>query len=576
MIVIQTKPKTELKSTLRLFWEGPYVGRASAQGISVFLEGRIDEIRGKKVAAADKAPDSLAQLVLEAYETGGIDQLKAAKGQFTIGLEIADIVYAMRTQFSLQPLYFTGEKASNQLINFKNGADTELDRDYFAKYLIQSRGLQWESPLSPLKGVSRLPPGYFLEIKGGKATTHCYDPLVEKIVWDEAQQISDIAPQLHKLINTIVNDSMESQPGPVGCELSGGLDSSYVNCIIADQRKKGHPAMMYTFSERPSHRYSEKCAEIVAKDKGIDLKLVPLEDIKIPDLKEMRIIRNEPNPMFWQGELFGSTLEGNFEENSILFTGFGSDSVLHHDTAVLAYLLKTGRWKKFFSTARGMGKTMERSPAHLMWQALIVAMPVRIRQFLRNAFSKLKLNPFSVEDVVPSAPGSTITPWMNRSISKYLDRRPVEFGKIDFSYLPYADAIMGPYVDKMQIKYVHPFCDSRLIRFAREKVSGHLIHDFDHPYKHLLRQAQLNCVPEEVRNRTHNEFYFDGFLRKVLAKNFPFLRQLLSEKLPVGEDFIDHAKMMTAFEQLQFGVGSHSTYYVTRVLSYVIWWRNFR
>lgn len=566
---------SEYRIAPQLSMTGPHVGTATAPGTTLLVQGRVDEIGGKAVPTSHRSPQKLAAFLLRELQEGGPAFLRTAKGQFSLGVELQGTIYCWRSQFSLSPIYYHGDGASNRLLSFADDRTT-LDPEYFARFLLQSRGLQWESPLTPLKGVSRLPPGYLVEIKDGEAKAECYQPLSETIYWDTKQEAAVAAWELDTLLSSIVGDSLDSFPGRVGCEPSGGLDSSYVNCLVADRRAQGHPAIMYGYAERASHLYSEDCAWAVADAKKIDLRIVRLPEMTLPDLSELTTYRDEPNPMHWQGELFGPLLAERFTGSSILFTGFGSDSLMLHQTEVLPYLLRTKKWREFFSTARGMGKTLERSPVNLMYQAMLCLSPVGWRKAFRNTFSRLKYNPFSVEDLVPLGPGSAVADWMTPAMKKYLDSQPVEFGKMDFSYLPYANAVMGPYLDQEGIAYIHPYVDSRFIHHVREKLSGHLIHDFDAPYKNLLRQAQKGRVPESVRNRTKNEFHFDGFHAKVLAKNIRFYRQLLQEPLPIGQELIDQKQISVALEQLQFGIGSPTTYLLTRLIAYLVWWRNFK
>ena len=102
------------------------------------------------------------------------------------------------------------------------------------------------------------------------------------------------------------------------------------------------------------------------------------------------------------------------------------------------------------------------------------------------------------------------------------------------------------------------------------------MHDWKSPYKNLLREAQRGLLPEKVRNREKNEFYFDGFLGALLRDNRDMLYDLLSAPdLPLDVN-LSKESFLTSLEELIMGVTSNSTMKLLVLISYLTWWRDFQ
>ena len=148
--------------------------------------------------------------------------------------------------------------------------------------------------------------------------------------------------------------------------------------------------------------------------------------------------------------------------------------------------------------------------------------------------------------------------------------------KLEFSYLAVPQMTSDPYLNPRGARSAHPYFDSRVIEYTLRDVSWDLVHDWKSPYKNLLREAQRGILPEKVRNREKNEFYFDGFLGALLRDNRNMLYDLLSAPdLPIDVS-LSKKNLLTSLEELIMGVTSNSTMKLLVLIAYLTWWRDFQ
>ena len=385
-------------------------------------------------------------------------------------------------------------------------------------------------------------------------------------------------------MNEVVDDRIAAAGSrPLFCELSGGLDSSYVSSVVASKRHD-IGAYMYSFPDSPSHRSSEEGARVVAKRHGIDLKVFYPRDFLSLDLREPLPYRDEPSAFFWQGALFCPKIKEFVPPGGVIFSGFGSDQVFMRSPFVLLWLMRSGMGRQYVRTLLDFARHRRRSAVSLTYQTLISQLPRSTFIPLFRAFQAQPWNPFNVEDFNPGLGRYEAIPWIKsqrldlleeeraRSRKLYGDGAVVRLTDQSYVFAPYSH--MGPYLDPLGIHCEFPYCDPRVIEFALSGVSWHLIHDWSNPAKHLLRLAQKGTVPEEVRTRKKNEFFFDGIFSSMLRQNRNYLRELLSS---AGEfDGLRHRELGSAFELLFFGKRSNSAQALCRLLAYLLWIRDFR
>ena len=198
------------------------------------------------------------EVLLYLYERYGLEgMLERLNGMFAI--VIADLrsreLHIVRDHFGIKPVYWTVAGAT---LLFASEAKAflshpsfraEVDETQIDEYL-RFRYVSGEASL--LKGVKQLRPGHRLRVAGGTITTHRYWQLPDH-PQKTPRSDADALEQLDAVLRRSVKSQLLSDV-KVGCQLSGGIDSSLVSVFA----RSHFDADMETFSvvfDDP--RYSE-------------------------------------------------------------------------------------------------------------------------------------------------------------------------------------------------------------------------------------------------------------------------------------------------------------------------------
>ncbi len=180
------------------------------------------------------------------YEAFGIQGLlERLVGMFAFALydQRSGSLLLARDRLGIKPLYYA-EMGGHLLFGSELKALLahpaclrEMDRESLRKYLLFE---YVPSPHSIYRGIRKLPPGHYLWVKDGKVEVHRYwrptfrkdgeawegDPLPasdDEVGWSKA---------VFRGLDEAVNCRLVSEV-PIGCLLSGGLDSSSITALMA-------------------------------------------------------------------------------------------------------------------------------------------------------------------------------------------------------------------------------------------------------------------------------------------------------------------------------------------------------
>lgn len=186
------------------------------------------------------------EIILHMYKKYGIEETVSkldAEFAFILYDGEKDIVYSARDPFGVRPLFIGTDEKKNM---------------YFS---------------SEIKGISdlccqieRFPPGYIWNSKD-KSLNRYYDysfPLrINNLEYSE-EQITD---KLRELLIAAVDKRLMSER-PIGCLLSGGLDSSLISSIVSKRFKEQNKGELNTFSIGMPGSTDLKYAKMVAEHIG--------------------------------------------------------------------------------------------------------------------------------------------------------------------------------------------------------------------------------------------------------------------------------------------------------------------
>jgi asparagine synthase (glutamine-hydrolysing) len=218
------------------------------------------------------ASDGDTEVILRAYAEWGERCVERLHGAFAFAIwdRAAESLFMARDRLGIKPLYFSRGAGSfrfastTQALLAGGGVDTAID-PVAMHYQFTLHGAT-PSPHTILRGISKLEQGTTLRIDArGNATSRRYwqlhatrsgTPLTER-QWTE---------EIHAALRTAVRKRLEIADVKVGVLLSGGLDSSLLVALAAEQGVSDLMTFSIGFEDQPEETgheflYSDAVAE---------------------------------------------------------------------------------------------------------------------------------------------------------------------------------------------------------------------------------------------------------------------------------------------------------------------------
>ena len=355
-----------------------------------------------------------------------------------------------------------------------------------------------------------------------------------------------------------------------------GSNSSFIACLLGEATS-GIRGVMFSQPNLPSHAISEGYAREVAQRYGIDLVIVPPDELPAT-VDEHPGYSDEPSDFFWFGDWFSRAVADLAAPGALVFTGFGADQLFLRTPAFLPFLLRHREYRLFAQALPGASRLLSRGRANLAWQSLLSQLPEGLHQRLNGALAGGRWNPFDVSDVAMARMLTDEVPWLRcgRGLAAYTEQRSaweralVGDGIIcdDWGYLAAPRTVTQSHFAAKGLSDASPFCDLPLLDLVYDEVSALLVHDFDGRYKELLRESQTGIVPDSLRARASDTFVFNSFQLKYVDRGRAYFASLLQA---MGEDWIDRRAAAYALEQLSFGMTTPSTRSAMALMGYLGW-----
>ena len=487
------------------------------------LDGRIDNRDELRTAleshGATLRSDTDAELVLRAYQCWGSECPIHLLGDFAFAIWNATTheLFCARDQMGVRPFYyFANDKIflfASELRPLLDHAEVqpELNEGMIGEYLAGQISSQEETLYLQL---FRLPPGHCLIVSPGRFRMTRY--------WDfdslnELHYGNDEAYRDHflSLLTESVRCRLRSHK-PVGCYLSGGLDSSSVLCLAASLKTNGLATQeLESFSllfpglacdESP---YIQDVAQRCSAHANTICVAAEPEASFVECAKRDRDFPGHPNG------IMGNPLRALARDRGVrvLLTGTGGDEWLTGSYLGAGDLLRQGKLPTLHRRIRNdfgasnLSGTIGMALRYGLWPLLPHAMRQLIRQGLgRHGF--------------PS--------WLNPDFAKRIhlhNRITLEPDRSFYASLAQADIALtirdgwwahvfeseNREASWFSLEERHPFADRRLAEFAVSLPEDQRWRGQQRKY--LLRQAMRGILPETVRQRTTKAEFSPIFLQ---------------------------------------------------------------
>ena len=541
------------------------------------IEGTVQRVEGLIGAAA---LTRLAELI----DRDGPAALARAEGDFVALVRSQTKLHAFKSFTSQFQLYYreADRRVANRLFAFRTADSPQLDVDYFARHVLIVPGYQFLARETPLAGVCRVLPGELVSLGPDAIERRALMRRDYHYRLDAGQGREEAAAHILALLRDAIRTRLAARPQAGLCvEISGGLDSSFIACLLAEEAGSGVRGVMFSQPRLPSHAISEGYAREVAARYGIDLLVLPPEELPAGPLDPVGYA-DEPSDFFWFGDIFSRAVADLAEPGAYVFTGFGADQLFLRSPAFLPYLLKRGAYRAFLAALPEASALLARGKVNLARQCLLSLLPDALHRGLQRTWPLNGWNPWDASDVNMERALTGDVPWLRcgKGLAAYsLERYRSEAELVghgilcdDWGYFAAPRAVTQPHFSRKGLMDASPFCDLPLLDHVYDHVGALLVHDFSGRYKELLRDAQKGIVPENLRNRRNDTFVFNSFQMSYLDACRDYFEDLLDEADPA---WVDRSGARKALQQLSFGMASATTRSVTALLGYLQWQRAF-
>lgn len=262
-------------------------------GLTLVFNGCIynyEELRTELKAAGYQffsAADS--EVVIKAFHRWGIRCVDRFKGMFAFAIadQVTGVVTLARDRLGIKPLYLSEVPgrlrfASTVRALLQAGdVDTELDRQALHHYM--SFHSVVPAPRTMYRGVRKLPPATVRVIQpdGSHTDTVYWTPTFTRDPARAAWSNRDWQDALMDALRTAVVRRMVADV-PVGVLLSGGIDSSIVVALLAEQGQRGLATFSIGFDSAAGESGDEYLySDLVAKTFGTDHHRIHIDDSRL-------------------------------------------------------------------------------------------------------------------------------------------------------------------------------------------------------------------------------------------------------------------------------------------------------
>ncbi|NEO54091.1 MAG: asparagine synthase (glutamine-hydrolyzing) [Okeania sp. SIO3B5] len=220
--------------------------------------------------------NSDSEIALHLYNEFGTQCLHHLRGQFAFVIwdERNELIFSARDRFGIKPLYYSNYQNTLYIVSeIKALLAAGVPASWNHQAFWQSEHGIWDSHLTMFTNIYQIPPGNFLIASRSGIQLQCYWDFDYPLIDDSSSNntSSDYIEQLRYTLDEAVKLRLRADV-PVGCYLSGGLDSSTVLGIAAKYSNKPIQAFTVAFDDEAYNE--ESLARETATYTGTDLDVI--------------------------------------------------------------------------------------------------------------------------------------------------------------------------------------------------------------------------------------------------------------------------------------------------------------
>ena len=231
-----------------------------------------------------------SEVVLKSFHRWGADCVRRFHGMFAFAVYelVTGVVTLVRDRLGIKPLYLAEQPgrlrfaSTVQALLRGGGVDTTIDRIALHHYLSFAAAVP--APRTVLRGVRKLPPATIRVVRpDGSSTERTYwEPVFERSAerrkWSRTQWQQTLAEALRVAVTRRMVADV-----PVGVLLSGGIDSSLLVALLAEQGRQDLATFSIGFDEAGGESGNEYYySDLVARTFGTNHQQIHIDPAQLP------------------------------------------------------------------------------------------------------------------------------------------------------------------------------------------------------------------------------------------------------------------------------------------------------
>ena len=515
------------------------------------------------------------EVLLHAYAEWGSAAFDRFNGMFALAIHDAQeqrLILA-RDHFGIKPLYYWHDEETGRLL-FASEIKALLHTGVFpavpndrSVYRYLKFRVQDDAEDTFFQGIRRLMPGQMLVADASGVTISAFTRLQEELR-ELAQQpprphTPEVVAEYRERLTEAVRMRLQAEV-PVGTSLSGGLDSSAVAALIAQQLRDDPTDSGYasvgsrqnTFSAVfPNSRNDEEAYVDALLDKYEGQitahKIHPSSESFLEDLRDF--VRTQEEPIISTGPYAQYVVMREASEHvTVLLDGQGADEMMAgYNPYFYVYLNQLRRQKRFVELARELAASRDivkklakvkfSGRASVPIEALLNSQFVQRFHTERTHVTNDNLKERLIEDTFRSSLPSLL---------RYEDKNTMRFsleGRV-------------------------PFVDKELMKFLFSLGEDAILHDGWN--KRVLRDAMDGTLPEKI-SRRRNKIGFttpeQEWFRTIKAD----LLEIFRSESFASRPYFDAPTVIALFEDYMKNPDNHGTLMFWRLLNVELWMREY-
>jgi asparagine synthase (glutamine-hydrolysing) len=495
-----------------------------------------------------------SEIALHLYEDVGLQCVQRLRGEFAMVLwdERNHTLVAVRDRFGIKPLFYAWHDGALYLASevkalFAAGVPARWDRDGVS-HSIEYGGHQTRTLYD---GVQQVPPGHYLIATDRHIQLHQYWDFYYPAAADVRQRAAEeYVAEFRHALEEAVRLRLRADV-PVGCYLSGGLDS----CAVIGLAARHHPDPIRAFTltfDRPDYDEEREAREMAARV-GAEFHPIPIGQDDLADHLTDAVHQAEAFCLNAHGVakylLSRAVRDAGYK---VVITGEGSDEILGGYAHFRRDMLMFNREGQDPATLAAMLQQLEQ--LNPVSRGLLL--PHGTSKPLDHVKRRLKMDElFSTDFLERAGSRESYGPLLNE-----LDLRGQLTGRdpVHQSLYLWSKTLLPSYVlttlgDRMEMAHSIegrvPFLDHHVVEVIRSQPVNQKINGMTEKY--VLREAVRDVVTDTIYRRQKHPFLSPPATLNPKGKLNAMMQDTLRGTALVSLPFFDQQKVVDLLDRLE-------------------------